>query len=127
MFRQLASVETLVPPNLTTTQRDVERADIELTSSRAGATTHCYGERDLVTARLLRTYLSGLSRDDDQRALLPDGSTRLYRVWGHRAAGVPDGPLCRGSGRRRCCLPPRRGTLRLDRSFRYPVRTSFIR
>src|SRR5262245_36289585 len=30
MFRQLASVDTLVPPNLTTTQRDAERADMVL-------------------------------------------------------------------------------------------------
>src|SRR5436190_14216991 len=30
MFRQLPSVETLVPPNLTTTQRDAERADMVL-------------------------------------------------------------------------------------------------
>src|SRR3954463_11324386 len=37
MFRQLASVETLVPPNLTTTQRDTERADMTLTSAREGA------------------------------------------------------------------------------------------
>jgi hypothetical protein len=28
MLRQLASEETLVPPNLTTTQREVERADM---------------------------------------------------------------------------------------------------
>jgi hypothetical protein len=41
MLRQLTSVETLVPPNLTTTQRDAERADMRLTSSRIFATAHC--------------------------------------------------------------------------------------
>jgi hypothetical protein len=40
MFRQLASVETLVPPNLTTIQAEAERADMRLTSSPHPATTH---------------------------------------------------------------------------------------
>jgi hypothetical protein len=41
MFRQLASEETLVPPNLTTTQRDSERADMRKHSVALRATTHC--------------------------------------------------------------------------------------
>src|SRR3954451_13048530 len=45
MLRQLASVETLVPPNLTTTQRDAERADMGTTPSPSPATTHCDGKR----------------------------------------------------------------------------------
>jgi hypothetical protein len=36
MFRQLASEETLVPPNLTTTQRDAGRADMRNTPSPIG-------------------------------------------------------------------------------------------
>ena len=43
-----------------------------------------------------------------------------------RAADEHDDRPYRGCGRSRCCLQLRPGTLRLNRSFRYPVRTSFF-
>src|SRR5690349_11836288 len=78
-----------------------------------------------LSARRLRKNPSGLFRADGPPGLLRDGSTRLCRVWAPRATVERAGPLCRGCGRSRCCLPPRPGILRLDRSFRYPVRTFF--